>query len=32
VPLEIVSATASEIGGAPYMYRLLLQAPLAFKT
>jgi len=32
VPLEIVSATASEIGGAPYMYRLLLQAPLALKT
>jgi len=32
VPLEIVSATASEIGGAPYIYRLLLQAPLAFKT
>ncbi len=32
VPLEIVSATASEIGGAPYMYRLLLEAPLALKT
>lgn len=32
VLLEIVSATASEIGGAPYMYRLLLQAPLAIKT
>jgi len=32
VLLEIVSATASEIGGAPYMYRLLLQAPLALKT
>lgn len=32
VPLEIVSATTSEIGGAPYMYRLLLQAPLTFKT
>jgi len=32
VPLEIVSATASEIGGAPYIYRLLLQAPLALKT
>jgi len=32
VPLEIVCATTSEIGGAPYMYRLLLQAPLALKT
>jgi hypothetical protein len=32
VLLEIVSATSSEIGGAPYMYRLLLQAPLALKT
>ena len=32
VLLEIVSATASEIGGEPYMYRLLLQAPLARKT
>jgi hypothetical protein len=32
VPLEIVSATASEIGGAPYMYRLLLQAPLSLRT
>ncbi len=30
--LEIVSATTSEIGGAPYMYRLLLQAPLLLKT
>jgi len=27
--LEIVSATCSEIGGAAYLYRLLLRAPLA---
>ena len=32
VPLGIVSATTSEIGGAPYMYRLLLQGPLVLKT
>ena len=32
VPLELVSATTSEIGGAPYMYRLLLQGPLVLKT
>jgi hypothetical protein len=32
VLLEIVSATASEIGGAPYIYRLLLRAPLSLKT
>jgi hypothetical protein len=29
---EIVSATASEIGGAPYLYRLMLRAPLFLKT
>ncbi len=29
---EITSATTSEIGGAPYLYRLMLRAPLALKT
>jgi hypothetical protein len=29
VLMEVVSATASEVGGAPYVYRVVLQAPLA---
>jgi hypothetical protein len=29
VLMEIVSATESEVNGAPYFYRLLLRAPLA---
>jgi hypothetical protein len=32
VLLEIQSATWSEVGGAPYLYRLLLRAPLALNT
>ena len=27
--MQIISATTSEIGGAPYLYRLLLRGPLA---
>lgn len=30
--MEIVSSTWSEIGGAPYLYRLLLRAPFALNT
>ena len=30
--MQIESATTSEIGGAPYLYRLLLRAPLALQT
>jgi phage-related minor tail protein len=29
VLMEVESATTSEVGGAPYVYRLLLRAPLA---
>jgi hypothetical protein len=29
VLMEVVSATESEVGGAPYVYRLVLRAPLA---
>jgi hypothetical protein len=29
VLMEVVSATASEVSGAPYVYRVVLQAPLA---
>jgi len=32
VLLEIESATCSELGGAPYLYRLLLRAPQALRT
>jgi hypothetical protein len=32
VLLEIVSATWSEVGGGPYLYRLVLRAPLALRT
>lgn len=32
VLFEIDSVTYSEIGGAPYLYRLLLRAPLALNT
>ena len=32
VLLEIQSASWSEVGGAPYLYRLLLRAPLALNT
>ena len=30
--MQIQSATWSEVGGAPYLYRLLLRAPLALNT
>lgn len=30
--MQIESATTSEIGGAPYLYRLLLRGPLALRT
>lgn len=30
--LEIESATYSELGGAPYLYRLLLRSPQALRT
>ncbi len=29
VLMEVESATESEVGGAPYVYRLVLRAPLA---
>jgi hypothetical protein len=32
VLMEIESATYSELGGAPYLYRLLLRGPMALRT
>jgi hypothetical protein len=32
VLMEVESATWSEVGGAPYLYRLVLRAPLALTT
>ena len=32
VLMEIESATWSEVGGAPYLYRLVLRAPLRLST
>ena len=29
VLMEVESATESEVGGAPYVYRLVLRAPVA---
>jgi hypothetical protein len=29
VLMEVESATESEVGGVPYVYRLVLQAPIA---